>query len=176
MSKIPFWQIRFDNPRAKLALLILPMVTMISIGLNIQETYNSYKYSKWLSTKGIILESKITERQYFAKGRTHHQYRPRISYKYSVNGQPFTNDVLNPFSGGVMKKGEASTYIEKYVVGQEVIVYHSKIHPYISSLEKHMPSKMKYGYLITPILILLNIGLFSSFKKWEDAKSDNGKG
>jgi hypothetical protein len=88
------------------------------------------KCQSWQPTDGKIV-STGTPMDWFRKGAN---YKPVVTYKYTVNGREYESDRISypsPHSGGME---EAKAFISKYPINSSVKVYYDPGNPSSASL------------------------------------------
>lgn len=109
----------------------------------------------WPSTEGKIVSSG-TPMDWLRKGAN---YKPVVTYKYSVNGKEYLSDRISypsPASRGLSK---AETFISKYPVDSSVKVYYDQGNPSSASLR----NSVNDSDLFVPIAMFFTMSAISVF-------------
>jgi len=95
----------------------------------------------WPSTDGEIIES-------FIFTGTEHDfrkvYKPKITYKYHVNGTEYVSENLDFLGKWLRSKKKAQSVTELYSVEKKVTVYYQESNPKVAVLEP----KLKYEQIL----------------------------
>lgn len=90
----------------------------------------------WPTTQGVIVSSEVerVRRNDPERGFTW-TYHARISYGYSVGGEPYTGDRVGVGDYGSNTNHHARSVVRQYPVGSHVTVYYDPDRPQIALLE-----------------------------------------
>ena len=105
------------------------------------------------STSGKITESS-TELDITSK---HHNFTPKLKYRYSVNGKEYQSDRISYPNPSSMLDKFADEYVAKYPVGADVDVYYDSKDPNHACLHKGVNTHD----LFVPLAMFLILGITS---------------
>ena len=132
-----------------LVLVVISLIGLASLYKGFTTLTRGAGSSDWPTTQGVIVSSEIqsisrtresTRRQRKKFGvrrvKRYTVYRPLVTYRYTVNGQTYTQRNLDVNgSSEYRKQSSAEAILEKYPVGQEVTVYYDPDNPRDALLE-----------------------------------------
>ena len=128
--------------------LIFFALSSVALTFVLIKVFLAIEAKNWPSADGIILDS------FIFKGENHGRiYKPKITYKYHVNGKDFVSENLD-FSGKWYKsKKKVDLLIEQYPPGKKILVYYKEGDPKVAVLEP----KLKFEQILCLIgcLVLL---------------------
>ena len=148
---------------AMIELLLPGIFIVVALILILTAAYQQIKVAvagRWPVAQGTVLESRVAQ---YRAGQGGWRYRPRITYRYWVGGQAYTNDLLafgaHALSeGGVAAQQKAHVTVERYPVGRQVVVRFNPKRPVQSVLEvRSVVSKSLFivGAIILLVAVLL---------------------
>lgn len=92
--------------------------------------------TRWPTVEGTIIESTVREKPRLTRNSLHKfQYFTQISYKYTVNEQPYEGDTLYFGETGSTTQDQKLKYTEKYPTGHNMAVAYNPTQPSVSVLE-----------------------------------------
>lgn len=128
----------------------------------------------WPTVSGTIVSSDVSVSKSTSgsgsKRKTSTVYEPSITYKYEVDGKPFTSSrvTTNDYSSSSSKR--AYRIVKKYPEGSTAKVYYNPDEPYLSVLEpgttfmSYLPFGAGLLFAVVGGLVLLG-GIFRIIKK-----------
>ncbi len=149
--------------------IVLVIISLIGVG-SLYKGFTTFTRgagsSDWPTTQGVIVSSEIqsisrtresTRRQRKKFGvrrvKRYTVYRPLVTYRYTVNGQTYTQRNLDVNgSSEYRKQSSVQAVIEKYAPGREVTVYYNPNDPSDAMLEP--------GSDGTSVLLFFVLGVF----------------
>jgi hypothetical protein len=106
----------------------------------------------WPTVPGTVIDSRLIASETARLGTI---YRAGVTYRYEVNGQTYTNDLLAVGAknhGG--NRGPAERDLAKYPVGQQVQVHYNPQEPTQSMLETRVQDGIAF-FAVAAILLVL---------------------
>ena len=131
--------------------VILGITIIIFSGRDIK---NSEESSDWPETEGVILESRINERN--NDGTI--LYAPFVMYSYTVSRKTYNSYRISYMSGECDDIKIIQNLIADYPIGKSVTVYYKPENPEVSILEK---ADVNYKFLpyVGWVLVVLGVAL-----------------
>ncbi len=111
--------------------------------------YKSWQQNKqasvsqnWPSSPGQVIDSHVDEGwSEDSDGDRHRTYHPQVKYSYSVNGQPFTGEMISfGFKRADRSPNPAQAVVNAYPTGKSVVVYFNPTNPAEAVLERRASS------------------------------------
>ena len=103
-----------------LIMLIGAIITLVQFYYYVK----SLKTKNWIETEGIVIESEIEISQNLTKEKYENHYRPKVIYKYEIDGSEYKSDrlffgdrVYSPY------KTNSEKTVKKYPVDKKVKVF-----------------------------------------------------
>jgi hypothetical protein len=156
--------------------ILLITVAMFIAGIflllyGINQIYGGYKSTKWPTTDGIVIESRIGKNipSSTDKVRTPTFY-PIVRYEYNAQGTKYTCNRIR-FSGGTGdKRSKAKKYVDKYPVGKAVIVYYYPDDPKTAVLEPGMVWTAFMASLGGLVFLFVGVICYRAYRSNRDEK------
>lgn len=147
-------EIKIRKPASKttgiIGLIFLFCGAWVSI-IGVKELKKAISSRNWLETHGKVISSEVVG------GRGN--YRPNISYEYSIFGTKYLSNVVFIGSGWGSSQKSAQRISNRYPVGKEVKVYHNSANPREAALEIKISFDICFTLLFG--LIFSGMGLFT---------------
>jgi Protein of unknown function (DUF3592) len=122
------------DPKSKLAKIIIVVgIPLYAVFLFFQVVafYHSIRSCNWPKTTGLITQSEL-DKVYTGEGAHN---TAKISYRYSVNGTQFVNNVVSfGLFRGMLTWGDADRKLRDFPIGKSVDVYYDRKDPGTSCL------------------------------------------
>lgn len=160
LSKLPF---PFDRYIVQLSML----VAVVPIGLLMlvarAKVARVARAAAWRSTPGKIIEAAAIR-------QVRSDDRPRVRYRYTVDGRTFVGDRISFGDDG--GRADAAAPRERYFVGQSVTVHFDPSAPADSVLERDAPKSLLVGLALVAFLVVMGtvvVVVATSAPAWIDA-------
>ncbi|MCA9263447.1 MAG: DUF3592 domain-containing protein [Planctomycetales bacterium] len=118
----------------------------------------------WETTTGKVKKSRYIKRNAPSRsllGRPRSVYAPVVIYKYTVDGQNYTNrrvSIWEKKDFGSKRQRDPSGKLKRYPKGMDVTVYYNPANPEEAILEKSLPWTVYAGIMGSFVLLFLGIG------------------
>ena len=115
----------------------------------------------WSSTLGEIIERKVIKRDAQTSSKQN-VFDAQIEYKYSVDGKELKGSQLNIGNLGTYsrRKTKVELQINKFTIGQEVLIYYNSSNPEQSSLSVGVGRYHIKEFIFGFIFLILGVALF----------------
>jgi len=117
------------------------------------EYVQGYRCANWPSTKGVIVQSKLS----LVPGNKKEK-APYIYYKYVINGKNHYSRRLAMYVANLVSNDKAEMLLEKYSIKKEVIV---RYHPIFHSFAVLETGPRQTSFRVFLLLVFLSIFLVS---------------
>ena len=157
MSNVEDWERSHALPPVlSYVLLVVALVMGFGfLGAAISQLWSSHKSKSWAKTQGVIFESK-----WIPNHLLHGEGKPRIAYRYSVNGQGYEGSNILPGLNEYFTP-DAQAKLRQYPVGAIVAVFYDPSDPQNSSLEIGVITESTYITFVLGIFFTLAAGAFA---------------
>mgnify|MGYP001046099120 CR=1 FL=1 len=122
----------------------------------------AYRTTKWPTTEGEIVASKMREMAHTATASPVKRYRAFVGYTYAVKGQMFKSDAISAFerlnTQKLWSRKNAKLISSKYPLGERVIVYYDPDRPSRAVLEPGVDTNLLLTLLVTLLIVLTFTG------------------
>ncbi len=148
--------------------LIVPLILALCgvagvtlVGLTIFELRRGRQSGSWPQVRGLVLESNVIERERADGGTI---YSAEVTYGYTVSGDGHKSDRID-YEWPKTDLRSAKRVTDRYLVGQEITVYHHPVKPSVSVLEPGpgwtwaniLGLLVGVVFLSVPVLVLLRM-------------------
>jgi hypothetical protein len=124
----------FDNLRAHPFLHFVAGAAFLLLGIAISDIPTMIESAQWPTTEGTIVKSRLVgtsvrgwDGDYFTETNAH------IQYQYRVNGISYSSSAVNSIKSPFPLY--SSSYVSRYPLGEDVIVYYNPKNPSEAVLE-----------------------------------------
>jgi hypothetical protein len=149
-------KILFKKHKDIIFVLLLPFIIL---AIRFDDIRGSFFLNtiEFIETEGYINKSDIS---YGSKPR----FRFNINYKYQVNDQSYESSRIGFGFKGSDKKESVDSIINRYPVGQQVIVYFDESNPSFSVLEPDRHSRFGFIFLLALYFIFIDLAIYAFVK------------
>ena len=136
--------------------MLCSMVGIILILVGNRETRLTKDSESWPKTIGIIIKSKVVNRDRGDEFSHTYEYCPKIKYKYTVNGKTYKSD-KRTFVASCDDKEWAKSIVKQYPVDSSVEVYYHPEKHKISVLEPEEHPVIHGGIIIGFVFCIVSL-------------------
>jgi len=106
------------------------------------------------------VDAEVLESDVSGTSGTEREFRVRVTYEYSYEGQTYTSDNIYPSTGGdrYSSQGSAESFLEEYPEGKTVTAYVNPDDPSEAFLESEVRMQMVIAYLFVIVLGIVALG------------------
>ena len=137
----------------KAFLLFFLLLGVVAAGFGFWNLYHSLQCKQWPTVEGVVVSSELESHS----GDADHgdTYSPQVTYQYTIAGRHFENDRLAFGAASSSSAGWAQKILERYPVGQKVMVHYAPDDPEQSVLETGIHAGTWVCFAVGAIFILV---------------------